>query len=262
MEQLDKTNNPTPVGQILQYLISYRDTNVFALAKKTGIPQPTILKIIRGLTKNPGIYTIEKLAEGLDISPSIFFEDSFNSNKEDFEGICKIVSDFRSTNPQLSSNTGVPLYTWEDVRINPEDCITRNNKKVLGWFNYPLKKANSNIFCLKIESDLYLPVFNKEDLIFVDPDRLYEQESILLIRKQHQTIDEDQVYRLYISQEIKEPDFIEPEFSLDFKKISFNNTNEPFFTSLNPYPNYQIREKIDDSLAIIGVVVGKFSTYR
>jgi transcriptional regulator with XRE-family HTH domain len=38
------------------------------LARKTGIPHETILQILKGGTKNPGIYTVAKLADALHCS--------------------------------------------------------------------------------------------------------------------------------------------------------------------------------------------------
>ena len=38
------------------------------LSKKTGIHEETIAQILKGSTKNPGIYTIAKLAEALECS--------------------------------------------------------------------------------------------------------------------------------------------------------------------------------------------------
>ncbi len=258
MEQLEKEETQTSVSKILQYLISYRDTNVFALARKTGIPQPTILKIIRGQTKNPGIYTMERLAEGLELPPSVFFGDSFEINQADFKEKLQVLSESRNNNPRVKSNSVIPLYSWDDVKFNPKACITRTNKRVIDWYNFPVKKANSNIFCLKIESDYYLPEFSRGDLIFIDPDKRYENGSILLIRQQYNTINEDQIYKLYISQEIKEPEEVDIEFSLFLKKIGFKDM-KPCFYSLSPDA---LNEKIDDDISIIGVVVGRFSIYK
>ncbi|MGE4548211.1 MAG: helix-turn-helix domain-containing protein [Intestinibacillus sp.] len=45
-----------------------------ALSNLSAVPQATIKSILNGESKNPGIVTIKKLCDGLDITISEFFE--------------------------------------------------------------------------------------------------------------------------------------------------------------------------------------------
>lgn len=52
-----------------------------ALSYMSGVSQSTIKSILNGESKNPGIVTLKKLCDGLDISIIEFF------NTEDFENL-------------------------------------------------------------------------------------------------------------------------------------------------------------------------------
>lgn len=53
------------------YLLSYR----------AAVPMTTLLHIINGSTKNPGLFSISKICSGFDITLTQFFD------TEDFKGI-------------------------------------------------------------------------------------------------------------------------------------------------------------------------------
>lgn len=46
-----------------------------ALSNLAGVPQATVKSILNGESQNPGIVTLKKLCDGLDISITEFFED-------------------------------------------------------------------------------------------------------------------------------------------------------------------------------------------
>ena len=46
----------------------------YALARKSDVPLGTLLHILDGTTKNPGIFTILKLCDGFDMTIAEFFE--------------------------------------------------------------------------------------------------------------------------------------------------------------------------------------------
>ncbi|MCH5185302.1 MAG: helix-turn-helix transcriptional regulator [Oscillospiraceae bacterium] len=56
------------------------------LSYKSGVSQSTIKSILNGESKNPGIVTIKKLCDGLDISISDFFgTDEFWTSEQDLK---------------------------------------------------------------------------------------------------------------------------------------------------------------------------------
>lgn len=55
-----------------------------ALSYRSGVPQSTIKSILNGESKNPGIVTIKKLCDGLDITITDFFDtDEFRSLEQE-----------------------------------------------------------------------------------------------------------------------------------------------------------------------------------
>ena len=53
-----------------------------ALSYLAAVPQSTIKSILNGESKNPGIVTIKKLCDGLDISVRAFFDSELFENLE------------------------------------------------------------------------------------------------------------------------------------------------------------------------------------
>ena len=66
----------------LSQLLREKGLTANAFAKKSGIPQPTIHKILEGKTSNPGLNTIEIIAASLDVSPCEFFDYPLNYSIE------------------------------------------------------------------------------------------------------------------------------------------------------------------------------------
>ena len=58
----------------------------YALARKSDVPLTTLLHILDGTTKNPGIFTILKLCDGLDMTLIEFFQiDELENIQQDVE---------------------------------------------------------------------------------------------------------------------------------------------------------------------------------
>ena len=55
----------------------------YTLSYKSGVPLSTLMHIMDGTVKNPGIFTIVRLCNGMGITMSEFFNtESFNSMRE------------------------------------------------------------------------------------------------------------------------------------------------------------------------------------
>lgn len=67
-----------------QYGFSY-----YTLSYKSSVPLSTLMHIMDGTVKNPGVFTILRLCEGLGITPSMFFDskefNNLSENEEDTE---------------------------------------------------------------------------------------------------------------------------------------------------------------------------------
>lgn len=55
-------------------LCKEKGISYYSLSYKSAVPLTTLLHIVDGSTKNPGIFTIIKICEGLDITLKDFFD--------------------------------------------------------------------------------------------------------------------------------------------------------------------------------------------
>lgn len=62
------------LAERINYLCRMKRMSYYLLSYKSGVPITTIMNIVHCTTKNPGIFTIFKLCDGLGISVQEFFE--------------------------------------------------------------------------------------------------------------------------------------------------------------------------------------------
>lgn len=74
-------NARTAVARRIQALCLERGIAVYGLAYQCGIAPSTIYSILDASSKNPGIVSIQKICDGLEISLREFFDDPL------FEGL-------------------------------------------------------------------------------------------------------------------------------------------------------------------------------
>ncbi len=68
----------------INYLCKQRGMSYYALASKSGVPLTTLLHILDGTTKNPGIFTVFKLCDGFNITITEFLRtNEFKSLQKD-----------------------------------------------------------------------------------------------------------------------------------------------------------------------------------
>lgn len=69
------------VSNRIDYYRKLRRMSYYQLAYRSTVPLTTLMNIVNGETKNPGIFTLMKVCNGLDITISEFF------SAEEFENI-------------------------------------------------------------------------------------------------------------------------------------------------------------------------------
>lgn len=74
------------VVQRIYELCRQKNITPNALSYMSGVSQSTVKSILNGESKNPGIVTIKKLCDGLDISLVEFFNtDAFNEIEQEIK---------------------------------------------------------------------------------------------------------------------------------------------------------------------------------
>lgn len=74
-------NAKDAVARRIQALCLEHDIAINGLANQSGIPSSTIYSMLNTKSKNPGVVTIQKICDGLEISVREFFDDPL------FEGL-------------------------------------------------------------------------------------------------------------------------------------------------------------------------------
>ena len=68
-------NAKQAVAERIRRLCAERGLTVNALANLCGVPPSTIYSMLNRKSKNPGVVTLQKLCDGLDIDLRAFFDD-------------------------------------------------------------------------------------------------------------------------------------------------------------------------------------------
>ena len=70
----------------IQELCSQRDLSINGLARLSGLPPTTVKNILNGSSLNPGVVTLKKICDGLDISLIDFFDtDEFRNLEQEIK---------------------------------------------------------------------------------------------------------------------------------------------------------------------------------
>lgn len=75
-------NAKEAVAKRIQMLCAEHNMAVNALANLCGMPPSTIYSMLNKKSKNPGIVSIQKICDGLEISVREFFDDPLFENLE------------------------------------------------------------------------------------------------------------------------------------------------------------------------------------
>lgn len=66
----------------LEFFCEEKGININRLAYSSGLHPSTVKSIVGGSSKNPGIVTLKKLCDGLDVTFHEFFEDAIFKDLE------------------------------------------------------------------------------------------------------------------------------------------------------------------------------------
>lgn len=75
-------NAKDAVGKRILELCKQRELAVNALANLCGVPPSTVYSMLNRKSKNPGVVSIQKICDGLEISVRTFFDSPLFDNLE------------------------------------------------------------------------------------------------------------------------------------------------------------------------------------
>lgn len=170
-------NRPT-IGAVLRGLMASRNIHSAGeLARRSGVSQPTISRILNGKTVDPERDTADTLAAFFRVSvpqlvgdlPIIETGDAVGSNYHPVE--------IKGTVPVIS---WVQAGNWSEVfdQFQPGDADE--------WLPCPVNHG-PHTFVVRVRGDsMHNPhgdrSFKEGDLLFVDPDRVAQHRSLVIVR--------------------------------------------------------------------------------
>jgi transcriptional regulator with XRE-family HTH domain len=146
---------------ILQYLMKdIGNISEGELSRRTGVPQPTIHRILSGKTPNPRKHSIEPLAKFFNVSVDQMLG-RIPLSKDRISGT--FVSDIihQKTIPILNLKE---VFAWPEILNKPDFRRNRN------WLTTD-SKINSLSFAFNIDNSTYSPEFKQGTLLIVDSQR-------------------------------------------------------------------------------------------
>lgn len=141
--------------RILGSLMEEQGLNVSELARRTGIGQPVIHRVLSGETDNPKVATLSPIANFFAISISQLIGDEPLPKD-------RIVGTF-----QLTSHgwTSIPLLSWEQVIHWPD----QRDKLKVDVHEATEISVSENAFALRVKDTTMLPRFPENTLLIIDP---------------------------------------------------------------------------------------------
>lgn len=193
-----------------------------AVAKKSGVAQSTIGRILRGEV-NPQSGNLERIAKAFSMSLAKLAEIG-----QEGEAVAEPTNDLKSVerSAQVTLISWVQAGSFADALDNPQP---RDGGE---WMPRP-KRSGARTFALRVRGESMEPGYQHDDIIFVDPD----------VRPEH---GKDVVVRLDDCNEAV------------FKRLVVEGKLE-YLKPVNPnWPDKIIEISAYPSARIIGVVIGKW----
>lgn len=157
-------------SSVLRYLMQdIGDISEGELSRRTGVPQPTIHRILSGTTPNPRLESIEPLAE------------FFNVSSDQMLGRIPLSKDRISGSFAATSATNkiVPLLGWTEIAYWPEIMANPDFKMDRNWITSE-SGIKGAAFASKIGNTDYLPEFRKDTTIIIDVTRTPKEGDFVL----------------------------------------------------------------------------------
>lgn len=193
------------LSENLKLLLNSYSINEAKLARNTGIAQPVINRMVRGVTTNPNVATLQPIASFFSITIDDLLSGSFTPK------FSKLMGDPADTNK-------IPLLTWhEAAEWQPSDIKNSSSK-------YSLIESSTitmqDGYALKIEDD-YDGKFSKGTILIVNTKATPKHRDYVIVTHTDKSftslkrliIDGENKYLKPIDPELKTIEFT-PEYTI------------------------------------------------
>jgi len=160
--------NKLAISQRLKYLMADKEIRVTDLARETKLPQPTVHRIVTGISPNPHSRSLKPIADFFGITL-----DQLKGKKPiswlNIKGLLK---------SQMTTTKEVPLLPWDDACHWQQKLTSHDYTSVV--------TTDVNIshhgFALIIPDNSMDPVFPINTILIIDPEREMEDKKYVLVR--------------------------------------------------------------------------------
>lgn len=197
------------------------------LSTRSGVPQPTVHRILKAEGKNPQLDNVEKIATALGIS----LRDALAGDAHGQDINAKPENNNVSEGPGIQGR--VPLVSWVRAGEFCEAMDLYAPGYADEWLDCPFKHG-SNAFCLRVVGDSMFPEYREGEVILVDPS----------VEAMH---GDDVVVRT-------------AEGKVTFKRLQITSEGSHLLVMNKDYPNRVIQVPPDTH--ICGVVTGSWTDRR
>lgn len=155
------------LSENLKLLVERHNLNTMELARRTGIGQPVIYRIISGETEDPKISTIATLSDYFDVSID--------------ELIGKKIKG--SENTKEISQSGIPLITWKQAFEWPN--ISKTQLKNISLINSSVA-PHKGLFAVQLMDDSMAPLFCSDAILIIDANKKAKSCSYVVAKIKEQ----------------------------------------------------------------------------
>lgn len=157
-------------SQILKRLMFHRGIRTTELARRVGLKQPTVHRIVEAISPDPHYRTLVPLAQFFGITvEQLRGQESLPWNLYDAWGL------------HGQDMAAVPIISWEEAVQWPENIDRTAQRPDPILMPHPV---NENTFALVMEDSSMSPQFPKGTVLVIDPNRSYKDRSYVLLKMQ------------------------------------------------------------------------------
>ncbi len=148
----------------LEHLVKIHNLSINELAKKSGIPQPTLHRMLSGTTASPRRKSLAILAE------------FFNISVLQLEGLESLPLSIPNIIKNKHSISEIPIVPWELLKSWPSDIETKDLKKIIID-----KEVPAFSFALICPHSQLAPLFNEGTILIFKPFMSPKNRSFCLV---------------------------------------------------------------------------------
>lgn len=154
-------------SQILKRLMFHRGIRTTELARRIGLKQPTVHRIVEGVSPSPHQSSLTPLAEFFGITiDQLRGEESLPWSLYDSWGL------------HGQDMIPVPVISWEDAVNWSENTDKRAHKDSI----LMPRPVHENVFALVMEDSSMSPQFPKGTILVIDPNRSFKDRSYVVLK--------------------------------------------------------------------------------